>query len=113
MKKIYFYDLGIRNAILSAFQPLHLRNDIGALFENFFILELIKKNAYTRAWKKYYFWRTKKWQEIDIIEVEESISQAYEVKWSDQRYIAPTEWNRLYPDIHPLLIHRENFWKYL
>ncbi len=113
MKKIYFYDLGIRNAILSAFQPLHLRKDTGALFENFFLLEKKKNAEYTRSWKKYHFWRTQKWQEIDIIEITDSVIESYEIQWSEKSYTPPTEWIRLYPGILPTLIHRENFWKYL
>ena len=113
MKKIYFYDLGIRNAILGAFQSLHLRSDVWALFENFFILEKMKKTEYARWWEKYHFWRTQKWQEVDLIETLESITHAYEIKWSLQKYTPPTEWSRLYPRVTPILVHRENFFEYL
>lgn len=68
MKKIYFTDLGVRNALLGSFQPLSLRTDLGALWENFFILERRKYLEYERTFSKTYFWRTKLQEEIDYIE---------------------------------------------
>lgn len=113
MKKIYFYDLGVRNAILRAFQPLALRSDVGALFENFFVLERLKKLSYEQSLAELRFWRTHKQQEVDLLEVTDRLESAYEVKWQTQLYIAPTEWKTLYPKITPHLITRDNFWEFL
>lgn len=73
MKKIYFYDLGIRNALLRSFQPISLRTDRGALWENYYILERRKNLSYTRALVNQYFWRTKAQEEIDYLEVSDHI----------------------------------------
>jgi uncharacterized protein len=113
MKKIYFYDLWVRNTLIRSFQPLHLRSDIGALFENFFILERKKQLSYEMSLREQRFWRTQTQQEIDLIEIDHALASAYEIKWSSQGYTIPTEWRRLYPDIIPTLITRENFWEYL
>ncbi|MFY0599288.1 MAG: ATP-binding protein [Cyclobacteriaceae bacterium] len=84
-RKIYFYDTGIRNAVISNFQPLELRNDTGALWENFFIAERMKANAYALHNPNYYFWRTHLQQEIDFIEETDGVQNAYEIKWNNKR----------------------------
>jgi predicted AAA+ superfamily ATPase len=81
-RKIYFYDNGIRNAIIGAFQPLSLRNDVGALWENFFISERIKMKAYTKHFVSSYFWRSYQQQEVDYIEEENGDLTAFECKWN-------------------------------
>ena len=70
-KKVYFYDNGIRNAVLSNFAPTSLRNDMGALWENLMVSERVKRNAYTGSYAQLYFWRTHDQKEIDLIEEEE------------------------------------------
>lgn len=84
-KKIYFYDNGIRNAIIQNFSPLALRSDIGALWENFFISERIKKNHYSLNYSKSYFWRTTAQQEIDYIEEQDGKFSAFEMKWNPKK----------------------------
>lgn len=84
-KKIYFYDNGIRNAILSSFNALDLRNDKGALWENFLIAERIKYLNYNNIYGNYYFWRTKQQQEIDWIEERNLNIEAFEFKWNDKK----------------------------
>jgi len=113
MKKIYFYDLGIRNTLLRAFTPLSLRTDTGALFENFFILEKKKQLSYTQSLHELRFWRTQNQQEIDLIEVAQKPARAYEVKWKNQKYTPPLEWSKTYSDTLPILISKNNFWEYL
>lgn len=66
--KIYFYDNGIRNSIISDFNPVTLRSDVGNLWENFLISERVKNNVFNNIHAKYYFWRTTQKQEIDFIE---------------------------------------------
>jgi len=84
-RKVYFYDNGIRNAIIAAFQPLDLRNDIGALWENFLIGERQKKLAYNRVWANCYYWRTIQQQEIDYVEEQGEKIKGYELKWNPQK----------------------------
>lgn len=81
-RKIYFYDNGIRNALIGDFSPLALRKDIGALWENFLISERVKANAYNKSDARSYFWRTHAQQEIDYIEEYNGQLYAYEFKWN-------------------------------
>lgn len=84
-KKIYFYDNGIRNAILQNFVPLSLRQDTGALWENFIISERIKANQYSGRYANSYFWRTTQQQEIDYIEECDGQFTVFEMKWNTRR----------------------------
>lgn len=84
-KKIYFYDNGIRNAVLQNFAPLALRQDTGALWENFFISERIKSNQYNGSFAKSYFWRTTQQQEIDYIEELDGQFSLFEMKWNPKK----------------------------
>lgn len=84
-KKIYFYDLGIRNAVLRQFAPLELRQDKGALWENFFIVERLKYNHYADRLVNAYFWRTSDKQEIDYIEETAGHLHLFEMKWNDKK----------------------------
>jgi len=84
-KKIYFYDNGIRNAILQNFAPLSLRQDTGALWENFIISERIKANQYAGRYVSSYFWRTTQQQEIDYVEESDGRFSVFEMKWNPRR----------------------------
>lgn len=84
-KKFYFYDNGIRNAILQNFAPLALRQDVGALWENFFISERIKANQYGCRYVNGYFWRTNQRQEIDYIEECDGQFSIFEMKRNPKR----------------------------
>lgn len=84
-KKIYFYDNGIRNAILQNFAPLSLRQDTGALWENFFISERLKANHYNGRNVIPYFWRTTQQQEIDYIEESDGRFNLFELKWNPKK----------------------------
>ena len=86
-RKIYFWDTGIRNALLSNFNPLELRTDKGALWENFLISERLKANHYRGHYANYYFWRTHQQQEIDFVEEYDGKFYAYELKWNPKRPI--------------------------
>lgn len=81
-RKIYFYDNGIRNALIADFNAPETRQDIGALWENFIIAERMKSNEYYQRWANRYFWRTKQQQEVDYIEEYDGKLHAYEVKWN-------------------------------
>ncbi|MGB0891725.1 MAG: ATP-binding protein [Flavobacteriaceae bacterium] len=83
--KIYFYDNGVRNALIANYNPINLRNDIGALWENYLISERIKYCAYNKIYSNTYFWRTHSKQEIDYIEEREGKLFAYEFKWNKKK----------------------------
>lgn len=86
-KKIYFYDNGVRNAVIQQFAPVQLRNDIGALWENFFIAERMKRNHYSGYYCNRYFWRTTQQQEIDLIEERDGAMTAFEMKWNPSKKV--------------------------
>ena len=84
-KKIYFYDNGVRNAVIQQFGTIDMRNDMGALWENFFISERQKFNHYSSNYCNTYFWRTKDQQEIDYIEESDGSMTVFEMKWNPQK----------------------------
>lgn len=86
-KKVYFYDCGIRNAIINNFKPLTSRTDVGALWENFVVAERMKYLRYRGKDAKQYFWRTIQQQEIDLIEEVEGNMTAYEIKWNPKERV--------------------------
>lgn len=97
-KKIYFYDNGIRNAVISNFAPLELRTDVGALWENLMISERVKRNSYNRDYAIPYFWRTTEQQEIDYIEDIDGSLSAYEFKWNPKaKAKLPAKFSAAYP----------------
>lgn len=114
-KKVYFYDNGIRNAILQNFTPLALRGDTGALWENFFISERIKHNHYTGHYVNSYFWRTKSQQEIDYIEESDGTLTAFEMKWNPKKTGAslPKAFMEAYPVKESAVITPDNYLNYL
>lgn len=96
MSKYYFYDLGIRNALIANFNTVDLRNDVGHLWENFAIMERIKANFYNGVYANYYFWRTYEQKEIDFIEERGGNLYGYEFKWTEDKVKAPKEWLETY-----------------
>jgi len=109
-KKIYFYDNGIRNALISNFSPLELRTDTGALWENLMISERIKYNSYNRTYSQMFFWRTQQQQEIDLIEERDGKIMAYEFKWNEKKKASlPTIFQKNYPDTEFKIINRDNY----
>lgn len=86
-KKIYFYDSGIRNAIIQQFAPVNFRNDMGALWENFFISERMKRNHYDGHYCNSFFWRTTLQQEIDLVEECDGAMTAFEMKWNPAKKV--------------------------
>lgn len=109
-RKIYFYDNGIRNAILKNFSPLTLRNDTGALWENFLLAERMKRNAYSDHACNPYFWRTTTQQEIDYVEEANGHLHAFEFKWQPKKNARfPASFLENYPGSQTTLITNENF----
>ncbi|NWF89031.1 MAG: ATP-binding protein [Ignavibacteriaceae bacterium] len=110
--KIYFYDNGIRNALINNFNPISLRNDIGALWENYCISERIKSNSYAQRNVNCYFWRTYDQKEIDYVEESGGKITGYELKYSDKQKIKiPKVFSETYnAEIHK--VDRSNYWKF-
>jgi predicted AAA+ superfamily ATPase len=108
-KKVYFYDNGIRNALLANFSDTTVRADTGALWENFLVSERRKKLDYENAWKNTWFWRTKQQQEIDYIEESDGQVAAYEFKWNPAaKARLPRIFLSSYPNATFATIHRAN-----
>jgi len=108
--KYYFLDTGIRNALISQFNGFEDRNDIGVLFENFCIMERIKKHEYEYFYGNHYFWRTYGKQEIDLIEENDGNLYAFEFKISEKKRIkVPKTWEENYKNSEFTLINRENY----
>lgn len=114
-KKIYFYDNGIRNALIQNLNPLALRQDTGALWENFFISERIKYNHYNGRHVNACFWRTTQQQEIDYIEETDGAMTAFEIKWNPKKAHAtlPASFLKAYPVKETVIITPDNYLDWL
>ncbi len=108
-KKIYFYDVGIRNSIIQQYQPMDIRNDRGALWENFLIVERLKLLSSRQLNPKQYFWRTHDQQEVDYLEESDGHLTAYEFKWQTKKNKIPTAFAKAYPDASFQWIDQSNF----
>jgi uncharacterized protein len=112
-RKIYFYDNGIRNALIGDFRPLAERQDIGAVWENFVVSEVWKKRKYEQVYNKLYFWRTQTQQEIDIVFEDNTAITAIEIKWNPK---SKTKFNEMflqaYKPIETIVLHQDNFLDY-
>lgn len=107
--KWYFYDNGVRNAIIGAFSPLSVRQDVGALWENYIIGERRKLNFNNLLHKEFYFWRTYDKQEIDLIEESPDGMSAFEFKWGNKMPAAPKIFSQAYPDAVYHVVNKENY----
>jgi predicted AAA+ superfamily ATPase len=112
--KVYFYDLGIRNILIKNFNSLKLRNDVGALWENFCVAERMKWNQAHSNLTNTYFWRTYTQKEIDYIEETGGKLHAYEFKWGQNSKVkTPTEFLESYPESTFRTIHSSNYQQFL
>ena len=108
--KYFFFDNGIRNAIIDQFNSIDLRNDIGGLWENYLMSERMKKLSYRNIYGSSYFWRTYEKKEIDLIEERDAILSGFEFKWSNSKNPKATkEWKDAYPNSKYQIINKENF----
>jgi uncharacterized protein len=105
--KIYFYDLGLRNAIINDFSDPQFRSDKGALFENFIITECIKSNWYSQSRCKFYYWRTKQKSEIDLVIEKEKSILGVEIKYKRRK--ANQSFLNRYPKAEIRMVTSENF----
>ena len=112
-RKIYFYDIGIRNALAEDFRGTDLRNDIGGVWENFCIAELKKKAQREGKFSKFYFWRTTDQKEIDLLEEENGEFSVYEFKFNEHKKASlPMDFNKNYRVKNFSVINAENWYKY-
>ena len=113
-RKIYFYDNGIRNALIADYRAPEVRQDIGALWENFVIAERMKSNEYYHRWVNRYFWRTKQQQEIDYLEESGGKLHAYEMKWNPRAKASITKtFTEAYPNSEFQVIMPDNIADFL
>ena len=113
-RKIYFYDNGIRNALIADYRAPEVRQDIGALWENFVIAERMKSNEYYHRWVNRYFWRTKQQQEIDYLEESGGKLHAYEMKWNPRAKASITKtFTEAYPNSEFKVITTDNIADFL
>ncbi|QJD77252.1 ATP-binding protein [Spirosoma rhododendri] len=113
-RKVFFYDNGIRNAIIKNFNPLDLRADTGALWENFMISERIKANLNAGRKPNYYFWRTTQQQEIDWLEEEQGKLTAFEFKWNVRAKARfPATFQQAYPGTDMNVVSPDNYMAFL
>ncbi len=113
-RKIYFYDTGLRNAIIQNFNRLDLRNDVGVLWEQFCITERIKYLSNRRIFANHYFWRTWDQKEIDLIEERDDVLYGYEIKWKKNKHLkAPRDWIDNYKNAKFEIITKENFFDWI
>jgi len=107
--RYYFWDNGIRNVLISNFNSLNLRDDIGKLWENYCISERLKKNHYRQQLVNHYFWRTYNQKEIDLIEESEGKLTGFEFKWTESKTKTPKQFLDAYDHSDFKVINRENY----
>jgi len=112
-QRYYFYDNGIRNALINNFNPLEIRDDIGALWENYLITERLKKQEYLGQSVNAYFWRTYDKKEIDLVEESEGRLSGFEIKWKRHLVQPPKQWLDAYPNSDFELIHQDNYLQFI
>lgn len=107
--RYYFYDNGIRNAIINNFNQIENRNDLGDLWENYLFIERLKKQEYKKIYSNNYFWRTYDKKEIDFVEERDGKLYGYEFKWSAKKTKKPTEWLKTYKEAQYEVIGQDNY----
>jgi len=108
-KKWYFFDNGLRNALINNFSALSQRNDVGQLWEQYVLSERIKNNTYNRYQPQYFFWRTYDGQEIDLIESYNGRLHAFECKWKNNNAKKPIAFDKAYPEAEFTIVDQENY----
>ncbi len=109
MSRYYFYDNGVRNAVIGNFNFLDKRNDVGQLWENFLFIERLKKREYKDIYANNYFWRTYDQKEIDLVEEREGKLYGFEFKWGEKKSKPPKEWLENYDNAEFKVINKENY----
>lgn len=116
-RKLYFWDMGIRNGVIGNMAPVSLRSpeELGHMWENFVIAERLKRNEYAgRTFVQHYFWRTQQKKEVDLIEIEDGLITGYEIKWKEGKRVgAPASFTATYSDAHFECITPKNLMRFL
>lgn len=112
-KKYYFYDSGIRNSIISNYNQIDMRNDVGILWENYMMSERIKYRSYNNIYAGHYFWRTYDKKEIDLVEESGGKISAFEMKWREQKIKTPTMWRENYPSVEITQVNSDNYFEFI
>ena len=107
--RLYFLDNGIRNALIGNFNPLSMRDDVGILWENYVVMERLKRNEILQQGVNSYFWRTYNRKEIDLVEESRGTLAGYEIKWKPSKIKPPKEWLTAYPRATFQVVHPENY----
>ncbi len=108
--KYYFLDTGIRNALIAQYKGPDQRNDLGQLWENFFVVERLKYRTYAGIPANMYFWRTYDQQEIDLVEERDGRLYGYECKWAPKKTpAAPRSWTEAYPGSEFNVVSPQNY----
>lgn len=113
MDKVYFYDNGIRNALIDNLKPLNDRDDWGKLWENMLITERIKTNEYMQRYFSKYFWRTHTGAELDFVEERDGLLAGFEFKWGRKIAPAPQSWKTVYPHAIYTCINRDSYFDFI
>lgn len=111
--KYYFFDTGIRNGLIANFNDLELRDDVGQLWENFLVMERLKKQTYQEIYANNYFWRTWDQKEVDFIEEREGRLYGYEFKWGTKIPKAPRDWLDTYENATFQVINQDNYLEFV
>ncbi len=111
--RYYFHDVGIRNALINNFNPVQLRDDVGLLWENYLVMERLKKREYLHISANNYFWRTYTKQEIDLVEERGGRLHGFEMKWGKGRERPPREWAAAYPGATWEVVDRNNYLEFI
>ena len=113
-RKIYFYDNGVRNAVINNFSPLSMRNDVGALWENLMVAERVKRNTYHQSYAQLFFWRTQQQKEIDLLEIQDGHMSAFEFKWNEgKKTVMPKAFSEAYPGSSFDVVTPSTFWPFV
>ena len=107
--RYYFYDTGVRNALINNFNALYQRDDVGMLWENYIVIERLKKQSYRGIHSNSYFWRTYDQKEIDWVEEREGKLFGYEIKWGEGKVKIPKDWLETYKNASFEVINQENY----
>lgn len=111
--RYYFWDNGIRNAVISNFNSMQMRDDVGRLWENYVVAERIKKTDYQKIYCARYFWRTYDQQEIDYVEEREGKMHGFEIKWREEKSKKPKDFFLAYPGSSLAVVNNENYLKFI
>ncbi|ODS34819.1 MAG: hypothetical protein SCARUB_00079 [Candidatus Scalindua rubra] len=111
--RYYFYDNGIRNTIIGNLNPMEIRDDTGILWENYIIMERVKKQEYLQILSNNYFWRTYDRKEIGFVEEGGGILYGYEIKWRKTKAKPPKDWLSTYKNAKYKVITRENYLEFI